>query len=273
MPRFVQPNKVLSCVRGPVTDNNGFWIGWFDLLARSFIITLITINVCLSLVPFWLDYDCLLLYSFFYWDWLGSDLRVGHLFSFRCPPVNTPQLNTKLNYWTAFWTLLWLNHSIRICLILRPTFSRPVHLRIKHPSGAYDQNFINVRQLQACWCGALSLTRGRVCRLQMPLALARAVIFGSESLGTRDHILLSQIRDFPFRRLLRLAELRWRYSTPPPHGNTLCSNFVPLITHQHGPRRKHRSSLLYPLLRAQPSALTPQKTPLSSQFVGALAAA
>jgi hypothetical protein len=33
---------------------------------------------------------------------------------------------------------------------------------------------------------------------------ASAVIFGSESRGTRDHILLSQIRDFPFRRLLRL---------------------------------------------------------------------
>jgi hypothetical protein len=37
------------------------------------------------------------------------------------------------------------------------------------------------------------------------------------SLGTRDHILLSQIWDFPFRRLLRLAGSRWRYSTPLPH--------------------------------------------------------
>jgi hypothetical protein len=44
------------------------------------------------------------------------------------------------------------------------------------------------------------------------------VILGSESRGTRDNILLSQIRDFPFRRLIRLAGLRWRYSTPPPHG-------------------------------------------------------
>jgi hypothetical protein len=35
---------------------------------------------------------------------------------------------------------------------------------------------------------------------------------------TRGHILLSQIRDFPFRRLLLLAGSRWRYSTPPPHG-------------------------------------------------------
>jgi hypothetical protein len=55
-------------------------------------------------------------------------------------------------------------------------------------------------------------------RLQLLLTLASAVIFGSESHGTRDHILLSQIRDFPFRRLLRLAGLRWRYLTPPPHG-------------------------------------------------------
>jgi hypothetical protein len=47
------------------------------------------------------------------------------------------------------------------------------------------------------------------------LALASAVILRSESRWTRDHILLSQIRDFPFSRL-RLAGLRWRYSTPPP---------------------------------------------------------
>jgi hypothetical protein len=51
------------------------------------------------------------------------------------------------------------------------------------------------------------------------LALASADIFGSDSHGTRDHNLLSQIRDFPFRRLLRLAGLRWRYSTLPLHGN------------------------------------------------------
>jgi hypothetical protein len=75
------------------------------------------------------------------------------------------------------------------------------------------------------------------------LALASTVILGSESSGTHDHILLSQIWDspildgqvrviyipqeqrgpviapgsgFPFRRLLRFAGLRWRYSNPPP---------------------------------------------------------
>jgi hypothetical protein len=74
------------------------------------------------------------------------------------------------------------------------------------------------------------------------LGLASAVILRSESRGTYYHILLSQIRDSPkledrvpvfitprnrvaqpgtgflSRRLLRLAGLRWRYSTAPPHG-------------------------------------------------------
>jgi hypothetical protein len=48
------------------------------------------------------------------------------------------------------------------------------------------------------------------------MVLASIVFLGSESLGIRDRILLSQISDFPFRRLLRLAGSRWRYSTPPP---------------------------------------------------------
>jgi hypothetical protein len=42
-----------------------------------------------------------------------------------------------------------------------------------------------------------SLTRGWVCRLQLLLVLASVVILRSESHGTHDHILLSQIRDSP----------------------------------------------------------------------------
>jgi hypothetical protein len=63
------------------------------------------------------------------------------------------------------------------------------------------------------------------------LVLDSAVIFGSESRGTRDHILLSQVRDFHFSRLLRFAGLRWRYSTPLLH--SLC-----LITFRR-PRTEH----------------------------------
>jgi hypothetical protein len=42
-----------------------------------------------------------------------------------------------------------------------------------------------------------SLTRGYVCCLQLLLVLASAVILRSESHGTYDHNLLTQIRDSP----------------------------------------------------------------------------
>jgi hypothetical protein len=114
----------------------------------------------------------------------------------------------------------WRSHvilQVKVKVMLWLTVSQPVCLGIKHPSGAYDQNFINVRQLQSYWCGWLSLMRGRVCHLQLLLSLTSAVILGYESHGTRDQILLSQIRDFPFHCLLQLAGLQWRYSTLPPH--------------------------------------------------------
>jgi hypothetical protein len=58
-------------------------------------------------------------------------------------------------------------------------------------------------------------------RTGLSFAIISAVILGSESRGTREHILLSQIRDFPFRHLPRRAGLQWRYSTAPPHGDYL----------------------------------------------------
>jgi hypothetical protein len=42
-------------------------------------------------IPYWTT-------SVFYCDWLGSDLWVSHFFNFRCPLVNTPQLNTQISY-------------------------------------------------------------------------------------------------------------------------------------------------------------------------------
>jgi hypothetical protein len=103
--------------------------------------------------------------------------------------------------------------KVKIKVTLRLTVSQLVSLDVEP-----QQIFIIVWQLRSCFCGSLSLTRGRVCLLYMLLALSSAVFLGSESLGTRDLILLSQFWDFPFRRLLRLAGSRRRYSNPPPRG-------------------------------------------------------
>jgi hypothetical protein len=81
--------------------------------------------------------------------------------------------------------------------MLRPTVSRPVLSWSKAPTRAQYQIFNTVSQQRVSWCGVHSLTRGQVCSVQMLLVLVRAVVLGSESRGTHDNVLLSQIRDFP----------------------------------------------------------------------------
>jgi hypothetical protein len=131
--------------------------------------------------------------------------------------------------------------------MLRPRASRQVCLNtsIKHPSGIQDQFFITIRQLRVCWCGASSLARGRVCHLQI-LALANAVILGSETRGTHDHILLSHIRGS--------AKLEGQVPVLYPPGTEWPSYFpdtrfdwvsltVLIIISRHGPHSKHHSSV------------------------------
>jgi hypothetical protein len=105
-------------------------------------------------------------------------------------------------------TVNWNWSRVGVKVALRLTVGQSVSLGVEP----------TLWQLRSSFCGAPSQTRGRICLLYKLLVLASVFLFGSESLGTRDHILQSHIRDFPFRRLLRLAGSRWRYSTPPPHG-------------------------------------------------------
>jgi hypothetical protein len=161
---------------------------------------------------------------------LATDFNIGTITVLLNYTLQILHIKSSLHSRTFNWVLLKLtlfsvsrrelpNDWVRVLsLMLWPTDSRPVCLGLKQQSGDYDQISITVSQLGGCWCGRALSDRGRVCRLQLLLALAREVILGSESLGTRYHILLSQIRDFPFRRLLRRAGLLWRYATLHPHG-------------------------------------------------------
>jgi hypothetical protein len=95
-------------------------------------------------------------------------------------------------FWSVFCLLMasvcyWSELSVRVTLRLATS-----------PLRATTRIFI----FQLNICGhrpyvTSSLMRVWVCRLQLLLVLASALILGSEFRGTHDHILLSQIRDFP----------------------------------------------------------------------------
>jgi hypothetical protein len=176
---------------------------WFDDWIYSHLFTInnqlrqLTVNDCLRLALFLAG----LRVSSLLRDWLGSDLRIGHFFSFRCPLVNTSQLNTQLlNCVLNSLTNKSLEFEVEVTLHV--TVSQSVSLGVEPHLGLMTRYILLFDNygLVFFFCGAPSLTRGRVCRLYMLLALASAVFLGPESLGPRDHILLFQIWDFPFRR-------------------------------------------------------------------------
>jgi hypothetical protein len=162
-------------------------------------------------------------------------LQVTLFFTTSCTELPLSwQLNSVTHQPGISREFIQLNCQVKVKVMLRPTVSRPVWLGTKHPFGAYDQILIIVLTVAGLliW-GALSDERTGL-PLQLLLVRASAVIFGSESRRTRGHTLLSQIRDFPFLRLLRLAGSRWRYSTPPPRGLLNCQSWV-LAIYSLGP--------------------------------------
>jgi hypothetical protein len=95
--------------------------------------------------------------------------------------------------------------SVKVKVTLRLTVSQSVSLGVEPHLGLMTRYLLlfDSYGLVFLW-GALSDERTGLS-FYMLLTLASAVFLGSESLGTRDHILLSQIWDFPFRRLLWLT--------------------------------------------------------------------
>jgi hypothetical protein len=141
-----------------VTNNNEFWIGWLDLLA--------------------LLYNYNQLYQLTHWTpsarHLSDECRLEIL-------LLLSEWRTDLCYWMSLSHVTTDGQSVTLSWNKAPIWGlRPDFIAVR--------NTEYVGQLRVCWHGALSLTRGRVCRLQLLLALASAVILGSVSLGTRDHI-------------------------------------------------------------------------------------
>jgi hypothetical protein len=75
--------------------------------------------------------------------------------------------------------------------------SQSVSLGVEPHLGLMTRYLLLFDSYGIVFCGAPSLTRGRVCLLYMLLALASAAFLGSKSLGTCNHILLSDLR-LPF---------------------------------------------------------------------------
>jgi hypothetical protein len=134
---------------------------------------------------------------------------------------------------------------LSLSLLLRPMVSRAVCLGIKHPSGVCDQIFFSFRnteyvwQLRSWFRGTPSLTRGRVCLLYVPLALASAVFFGPSPLG-----LATVFYCLRFETSLFVASYDSQghggVIRPRLHMGALIAWVAPVVFKtRHGPQRKH----------------------------------
>jgi hypothetical protein len=192
-----QQRSIRSRVRGSAWLIVGFYSWWLDLLNvpittaldynRSHIELLLD-NESLTVV--WLLHWCLassLLLEFWAWVTLTSHFALAWTVS-----VSLKHTNSLL---TACFGLSALSESE---LLYDWRFNANQFVLATSPLKPTTRIFIF--QLNTCGHSPYvtsSLTRGWVCRLQLLLGLASAVILRSESRGTHNHILLSQIRDTP----------------------------------------------------------------------------
>jgi hypothetical protein len=176
---------ILSRVYGSVTNNIGFWIGWLDLLTASFTITRNHNQ---------LQYPTINLQP------NSSSLTAED------------SLHSRSSSTTDFWVLSLESWVLSLESYITTDDQSASLSWNEAPNWGLRPDFYYC-QLLVCWCGALSLTRWRVCRLQLLMVLASADIFGSDSRGTRDRILLSHCQT--------QRRYRTQYGKHPPSGNAI----------------------------------------------------
>jgi hypothetical protein len=110
--------------------------------------------------------------------------------------------------WSLSILICTTTDCILVCLLLIWTQSSELLYAWRHTANQFvlatsplrPTTRILIFQLNTCGYSPYvtsSLTRGWVCSLQLLLGLASEVLLRCESHGTHEHILLSQIRDFP----------------------------------------------------------------------------
>jgi hypothetical protein len=136
--------------------------------------------------------------------------------------------------------------KLSLSLMLRPTVSRPVYLGVKHPFGAYDQIFITCMTVTVLFLwGDLSDERSGLSFVCAAGPCQRSLPRVRVPWDLRPYFTVSDLR-LPFRRLLRLAGSRWRYSTPPPHGIDCKRPSLSPINLRQGPRTENILRTPYP---------------------------
>jgi hypothetical protein len=123
-------------------------------------------------------------------------LIIFYCLRFETPPTwrtRSPYLNPPGTGWPSYTTRHWvLKFRVRVRV-----YRQSLRLGAE-PTETHGQFFFS--QMNTCGHSphiTSSLSRGYVCHSQLLLALASEFILGSQSRGTRDHFLLSQIlRDF-----------------------------------------------------------------------------
>jgi hypothetical protein len=213
---------MLSRVQGSVTNNTGFWIGWLDLLRPSlqsqsimtahnqwlsktraipYCTTSVFSSAVTDLVLIYESVTCsasvvrwLTLHSWTLNFWIL--LRLNHWNHFRMNPL---ELNFRVeSYVTTDGQSTSLSWNKAPIWGLRPVFL------LLSVAGLLMWGALSDERMGLSFTITAGPRHRSHSRVRVPL----------DSLP----YFLSQIQDFPFRRLLWLTGLRWRYPTPPPYG-------------------------------------------------------